>query len=719
MATAGHCAAVINLNLRTLQVHLTSDFMRSLKLLLAVVMGLPLVIAVALVVFIFTLDPNRLKPIAIEAAAKQGFRLEMKGDLSWQFFPNVGLKVDGVALYNAATNDSLATINSASFLVAMKPLLQRKIDIAGINLQGANINYWLNKKGQSQWPEMAADTAPEPVPSEPSGDGSVPAFNINDLSLEDMALSYRDATGQEFVLSGLTVKAANVNLNGELFDLGVHAVINIAPNPETTVVLEGKTAVNMAVKTFKLQQAKLSFDFAGGGSMRSTLNADASWAEPLSVVADIDTNIDKLKALMTAFAIPAPVTANADALKNMALQAHISFKNDQLSVTKTQLTLDQSTFDITAKVEQMANPRVDVKVNLDRINLDDYLPPASETKDTSPKAATVATPLPFDMLQKLYATLSLKAGQVTVNGVALSNVDVGFKARSGLLTLQPAALNVAEGKLAVNATLDARTNNALLKGDVDVAGLQLAPLLAELKQPDALAGQLNSHISFQSQGKTDQALIEGLVAQITADSPLIKLTTINVEKQFCDAVNLVSKGLVGGIASLAQPAAETTTDTWVAYTELAPLALKASYAANKIQLESLNADIQKLQASSYGEIDLATGDFKFPIDVRLADFAGGLEGCATVDEKWRQRAVPLRCKGNLSNIGAKTCLPDGPRITELVKDKLKEQVKGKVDEQAQKVEDKAKEKAKELLKDKVSEEEIKNLKEGFKNLLKQ
>jgi AsmA protein len=697
--------------------------MRSLKLLLAVVMGLPLVIAVGLVIFILTLDPNRLKPIAIDAAAKQGVRLEMNGDLSWQFFPNVGLKVKDVGLYNAATNDKLATIASASFLVAMKPLLKREIDIGGINLQGAEVNYWLDKKGQSQWPMLNSDAVTEAqktseTPTEVSGDGSVPAFNISDLSLEDMALSYRDATGQEFVLSGLTIKAANVNLEGELFDVGLHAVINVAPNPETTVVLEGKTAVNMAAKTFKLENAKLSFDFAGGGSMRSTLNADASWAEPLSVAADIDANISQLKALMVAFAIPAPVTANSNALKNIALQAQVTFKNDQLNVSKTQLKLDQSTFDITAKVEQMANPRIDVKVNLDRINLDDYLPPASETKDTSPKPATVATPLPFEMLQKLYATLSLKAGQVTVSGVALSNVEVGFKARSGLLTLQPVALNVAEGKVAVSTTLDVRTNNGVLKGDVDVAGLQLAPLLAELKQPDALAGKLNSHVSFQSQGKTDQALIEGLVAQITADSPLIKLTSINVEKQFCDAVNLVSNGLMNGIASLTQPAAETTTDKWVAYTELAPLALKATYGANKIQLESLNADIQKLQASSSGEIDLATGDFKFPIDVRLADFAAGLEGCATVDEKWRQRAVPLRCKGNLSNIGAKTCLPDGPRITELVKDKLKEQVKGKVDEQAKKVEDKAKEKAKELLKDKVSEEEIKGLKEGFKNLLK-
>ena len=690
--------------------------MRSVKLLLAVVMGLPLVIAIGLVVFIMTLDPNRLKPIAIDAAAKQGFRLEMNGDLSWQFFPNVGLKVASVNLYNAATNDKLATIANASFLVAMKPLLHRQIDVAGINLQGAEINYWLDKKGQSQWPVMTAETTT--APEEPTGDGSVPAFNISDLSLEDMALSYRDATGQEFVLSGLTVKAANVNLDGELFDLGIHAVINVAPNPETTVVLEGKTAVNMQAKTFSLEKAKLTFNFAGGGSMQSTINTQGRWAEPLSVTADIDATIVQIKALMAAFAIPVPVTASANTLKDLALQAHINFENDQLNVTKTQLKLDQSTFDITAKVEQMANPRIDIKVNLDRINLDDYLPPASATKDTAPKPASVATPLPFEMLQKLYATVSLKAGQVTVSGVALTNVDVGFKARSGLLTLQPAALNVAEGKVAINATLDARNNNGVLKGDVDVSALQLAPLLAELKQPDALAGQLNSHVSFQSQGKTDQALIDALVAQITADSPLVKLTTINVEKQFCDAVNLVSNGLVNGIASLAQPAPETSADTWVAYTELAPLALKASYAADKIQLESLNANIQKLEASSHGEIDLATGDFKFPIDVRLTDFAGGLEGCANVDEKWRQRVVPLRCKGNLSNIGAKTCLPDGPRITELVKDKLKDQAKDKLGEEAKKVEDKAKEKAKELLKDKVSEEEVQNLKEGFKNLLK-
>jgi hypothetical protein len=150
---------------------------------------------------------------------------------------------------------------------------------------------------------------------------------------------------------------------------------------------------------------------------------------------------------------------------------------------------------------------------------------------------------------------------------------------------------------------------------------------------------------------------------------------------------------------------------------LAPLSVEAEYASQKIVLNSLNADVQKLHASSYGEIDLASGDFKFPLDVKLAEFASGLEGCVSVDEKWRNRMVPLRCKGNLASIGAKTCLPDGPRITEALKDKAKAQVQESVDKATEKVGAKAEEEAKRLLDKHVNKEDSEKLKDSIKGLL--
>ena len=268
-------------------------------------------------------------------------------------------------------------------------------------------------------------------------------------------------------------------------------------------------------------------------------------------------------------------------------------------------------------------------------------------------------------------------------------------------------LNVAGGGVSAEAVLDARKKTATLDGQLNTTAVQLEQLILQLKQPESLQGALNSHITFTSSGQTDQELSNNLKAKITAESASIKLTTLNIEQQFCEAIGMLKGGFI---------APEPSTTAWASYSELAPLNLDADYANKKIILQSLSADLQRLHASSYGEVDLVSGDFKFPLDVKLAEFASGLEGCVSVDEKWRNRTVPLRCKGNLAAIGAKTCLPDGPRITEAIKDKAKEQVKETVDKAKNKIGDKAEEEAKKLLEKHVDKEDTEKLKNTLKGL---
>lgn len=68
--------------------------MKIIRITLAMVCLLVLIIIFAAGSLIFFLDPNKLKPtIIVEVAKQTGYRLQIKGNLSWSFYPRLGIKI--------------------------------------------------------------------------------------------------------------------------------------------------------------------------------------------------------------------------------------------------------------------------------------------------------------------------------------------------------------------------------------------------------------------------------------------------------------------------------------------------------------------------------------------------------------------------------------------------------------------------------------------------
>ena len=179
------------------------------------------------------------------------------------------------------------------------------------------------------------------------------------------------------------------------------------------------------------------------------------------------------------------------------------------------------------------------------------------------------------------------------------------------------------------------------------------------------------------------------------------LSTIVSALSILDAVALLSK-------------TKAQAYDWPKYSDLTPIKLKVKMENQKVQLQKMDATVQKLAANASGSFDIKTGKFDVPISLSLADFASSLEGCNLIDEKWRKRIVPLRCKGGLDKIGPTTCLPDIKLIGKLIEDQYKDKAKAKGKEKGKELEQKAKEK----LTEKLGEEKVKELKDSFKGLFK-
>ncbi|HEY7772503.1 MAG TPA: AsmA family protein [Marinagarivorans sp.] len=686
--------------------------MRKITIGLSVVVGLPLILAAGAVAFVLTLDPNRLKPIIEEAAYQQGLELDLAGDLSWRFFPNIGLQVAGVQVRNASTQEPLAKLDSAGLSVAFKPLLQRKIVVNGVDINGASLNYWLGEQGQSNWPIPTADDAEPAKPAPPTADPQIPALDISFLSFTDLAVNYRDASGATTDITGLNLSAQNFNLQGYSFDAQLDGSVAHADLPVIALEAEATMSLDLAVQRMVIETLTAALVVGGehkviaqaNAKLSAKLDADITWGDGLAVKGMLKADTLDLRALLEQLGVALPVTRSPEVFKALAIESRIALTDTDLSLRDMMVTLDDMALRAGIEIVQFDAPQIDATLSIDQVALDPYMaPPATATEQEAPAAATKPTPLPLEALRSLNARLVLDIGKLLVKGVEASAISLKLAARDGLIELKPAELTVAGGQADAQLSFDARKASAAVKGQVTTTGVMVDMLLKQLNQAPILAGALNSRVTFTTGGVTDVDLADNLLADIGIDSTHVKLTTINIEKRFCEAVAL----LKGKAAS---------ENNWPEYTELAPLQLNARFADGKVVLEGLAAEIQKLKAESTGQIDLNTGEFRFPLDVRLAEFATSLEGCVIVDDKWRQRSVPLRCKGNLSDIGARTCLPDGPRITEKLKQQAKEELDEELTKAKDKLSDKAKKEADRFLDKHVDESDVDKLKDSVKDL---
>ena len=99
-----------------------------------------LVVVVGLLVFI---DPNDYKQeISAQVKSASGYELQLEGDLSWSFYPQLGIKTEQVSLSKGEPWPKLASIGGFGVGVQLLPLLQKNIQVDSLLLKDVILNWW-------------------------------------------------------------------------------------------------------------------------------------------------------------------------------------------------------------------------------------------------------------------------------------------------------------------------------------------------------------------------------------------------------------------------------------------------------------------------------------------------------------------------------------------------------------------------------------------------
>lgn len=571
-----------------------------MKKLVVSLLLLPLILILAAVIFVLTIDPTRLAPLIQEQLANQGIDAQFKGKISWQFYPDIGLSVSELELrsLNSALSEQsdfpeLAQIGTVRFTVELKPLFSRQIRVQGITLENTQVNLFVNASGQSNWELPPGDPAQKPESTPAPTAGKPPELSVKTLEIRNLNFVYDDRSSDTVAkVNNFNLSASDVNIDGKAFPV--------------------------------------STDFA----------LDATPLPPLGIDTSVNIGFDQHSGVL--------------ALTN--LLARLNGKN----LDTVQLSGALSYTPNAALGQILA----DLQIN--HLNLDQLLALSGSEEETDPSPSEPSE-LPMEMLRQLESSAKVRVDQLSGFDLSAQNFIFETAAKDGYIDIKNLNADLFNGQLRSSGYLDARGTQAkfLLQGKAE--GIDVGKLLKQFADNDSLAGATNTEFSLQTAGSTVDDLINSISADAVTQAKSLVLQPLNLEKQYCKLVSLLNKE--SAAAQLLNNA------TWQAFTELEPVEVKIHYAQNQVNMESLSARVSSLLTSAQGSFNLQTGKFDFPISLSLQALGDEQISCMDISKKWLNRALPLRCKGELGKLGIDTCLPD----TNLIKDILEQKYKGELD----------------------------------------
>ncbi|EGT3627227.1 AsmA family protein [Morganella morganii] len=448
--------------------------MKFIKWLLALVVTLILLVTVYLTVFF---DPNDFKPEIVDAVKKQtGRELVITDDLSWTFFPVIGINLGGVSLSNPEgfTPKAMLEVNKAVAEVALMPLFSQKIEIAELSLDGATINLVTRKNGTSSFDGLSGDNSKQAATptTETSSNAKLNDINIGGVSITNTQINMIDEAKKQTQV--FTLKS---------FTLGEFALDTFAPiafefsatMPDMTVSSEGKG------------ELKLSRDFT-----------------------QLVVNGLKIDTVVEGESIP-----NKKLETSISLATQIALDKQQLSVDIAQLTAASITAAGKVGVNYATkNPRINADFQVGDIDLDTLLPKTETAAVTeqAPAASTQAVEPDLSALKQLDVKLKLTVKSIKVANLSTQNwlMDVGIK--NGVLDLTKLNADLYQGQLLVSAQVDARQAVASYQFDKKVTGVQIRPLLKDAADVDLLAGTANFDVKGKGKSLIPEQLKKNLLA---------------------------------------------------------------------------------------------------------------------------------------------------------------------------------------------------------------
>jgi AsmA protein len=525
--------------------------------LFGIVAGALVVLVVAVGVLVgFLFDPNDYKE-EITAAVRNatGRTLEINGDLELGIFPSVRIAIGPSSLSNAAGFDAefFAQIDAASLQVAVLPLLSGRIDVGQARLEGLRLNLERNAGGETNWQDLGGAESDAPAGGAASGSESASAseldLGIGAVVISDAEVSWRDAsTGTDWLLTDFEMDAEGFGLATAFpLELGFRFA-----GPELSVAVESDTqaTLDIAANTYRLEDLNVSIDGSGpawpGGEGSASLGFRSFTAnldeqsvaldelvleilgleimgtlrgerlfDNLSLTGGINIAEFNPNDLLTVFGTEIE-TADDSVFRRASAQAEFVYDSSQMAMRNTVIALDDST--LTGSVGFQGDA-LKFDLNVDRINIDRYLPPASEESSNADEGSVDEVDLPVEPLRNFVADGDLRFGETQFMGLTLTDANFSLAAANGRMRLAPTG-SLYGGSINGEIVIAVQDDAARISLVQELDNVDLHDLAVDFLDSEDLSGTGDVSLNLTAVGSNVGAMrrdLDGMVSFALSD----------------------------------------------------------------------------------------------------------------------------------------------------------------------------------------------------------
>jgi len=392
--------------------------------------------------------------------------------------------------------------------------------------------------------------------------------------------------------------------------------------------------------------------------------------------------------------ISGTITASSPALPQKTLTLPLSGSvradlNKEVVAADLAGKLDESNLKIKLGLNRFSSPHYAFDVNVDRLDVDRYLPPKSrgaEAGGVPGPASQTDTPVDLAGLKGLSVDGRLGIGALTVQRVRLADVSAPLRIANGRLEVSPHSAKLYGGSVTGALSLDASGNRVSIKESL--RKVAAGPLVKDLLERDLIEGRGDIALDLTAAGATVNAMKKSLAgsARISFVDGAVK--GINLAETLRKA-----KAALGSKSAQQQRADKSQkTD----FSELrASFAVKNGVAHN----DDLAVKSPFFRIGGAGDIDIGNSAIDYTARASVVATAKGQGGADLSDIAGV--TVPVRIVGPFDAL--KFEVDYAAAVREKAKAKLKEKLEDKLKsrlpaggEGAQSLEDKAKERLRKL-----------------------
>lgn len=674
------------------------------------VLGVVLVIAAA-VILPMIINPNDFKPQIVEAVKQQtGRDLHIEGDLSLSVFPNVGLALGKTELSNAAGfgDAPFARMNAVNIEVALMPLLDKQVEMDDIIVDGLTLNLKKDKAGNTNWDDLAGGQADQKPAAKDADASGLKSLRIGGIRIENANINWQDEQqGQAISIHDFNLNSGPL-ISGKPVDITLNTRLKAShPAISAGIEMAGTVLANKAGNQFTIKPLTFNVQAQGkalpGGEVdlvmdvtalqvdleSQTLSIDGLNMKALGLVLSGDLKGQSIVAapafsgqvavvpfnardLMKALDQDVPDTADSSALTNVKADFTLVATPEQIHLNALKMHLDDTQLTGRFAITDLASQAMTFDLNVDAINLDRYLPPASD----SATGNTDAELFPLQTLRQLNMNGVMRIGEVIKMNAKATDIVVKLKAKGGHVNMKPSAA-LYDGTYNADVTVDARQKTPRLKVSSKLAGVQIEPLLVDMQGEAKLAGRTDATVNITATGNSQDAVKKTLNGNATFAFTNGALVGVNIAKLLREGYARVQGQ---SVAAMDEPEK----------TDFSELKGTAKITNGVINNQDFAMKSPLLRIGGAGRVNLVEENLDYLVK---ASVVGSLQGQGGEDlTRLQGLTIPVRVSGPFSD---PSYTPD---LSAALSDSVKQKAKARVEEKKEEVKDKIKDKLKDKLK---------------------